>query len=476
MDLNWSLLSVELGLVALAVGCLLLDLWLPDDERRGRTMSAVALSGVLTLLAWHACRWGLFGTTFGGSYVLDGPAYFFKTIFLLSGAMALYLIRGYQPHLKRGHAEISLLVLFSQIGLSFLASANDLLLLFVSLEILTVSLYVMTAYLRDNASSIEAGVKYLVLGALSTAIFVFGASFVYGTTAATTFPAMAAALSSGVPPAFLFGMVLMVCSLGFKISMVPFQLWAPDIYQGAPTPVTGYLATASKAAGFAALLRLTLTVFAPAEQALASVFAVLAAVTILYGNLGAIPQTNIKRLLAYSSIGHAGYLLIGLATLSSTGKAAILYYLLSYLFGSAAVFLVIVAVCRNSDEISEFAGLSRRSPLLAAGMMLGLLSLAGVPPLGGFFGKFLVLFSAAESGLMWLVALGVVNVVVSLYYYLKVVKAMYLDDALDRSPMALSIGQRLMQWSALAGIFALGILQGPFTAFAVESLRSVLRS
>lgn len=475
MDLNWSLLGVEIGLVALAVGCLIVDLFLKDDESRGRTMSQVAMTGIAAIFAFHCTRWGVFGKTFGDSFVQDGLSYFFKALFLLAGFLTLYLIRNYQTSIKRGHSEFSLLVLFSQIGLSFLASAADLLLFFVSLEILTVSLYVMTAYLRDNSASIEAGVKYLVLGALSTAVFVFGASYVYGTTATTSFTGMAQALSDGVPAAFLFGMVLMICSLGFKISMVPFQLWAPDIYQGAPTPVTAYLATASKAAGFAALLRLILTAFAPAEQVLAAVFSVLAAATILYGNLAAIPQTNIKRLLAYSSIGHAGYLLIGLATLSSTGKAAVLYYLLSYLFGSAAVFLVIVAVCKNSDQISEFAGLSRRSPLMAAGMMLGLLSLAGVPPLGGFFGKFLVLFSAAESGLIWLVLIGVVNVVTSLYYYLKVVKAMYLDAPADPAPLRVSNGQRTMQYAALAGIFVLGILQGPFVAFTTEALRSFLR-
>lgn len=475
MDLNWSLLRVEIGLVALAVGCLVVDLFLKDDENRGRTMSQVGMVGIGAIFAMHCTRWGVFGKTFGDSFVQDGLSFFFKTLFLLAGFLTLYLIRNYQASLKRGHSEFSLLVLFSQIGLSFLASANDLLLFFVSLEILTVSLYVMTAYLRDNSASIEAGVKYLILGALSTAVFVFGASFVYGTTATTSFPGMAVALSGGVPAAFLFGMVLMICSLGFKISMLPFQLWAPDIYQGAPTPVTAYLATASKAAGFAALLRLILTAFAPAEQVLAGVFSMLAAATILYGNLAAIPQTNIKRLLAYSSIGHAGYLLIGLATLSSTGKAAVLYYLLSYLFGSAAVFLVIVAVCKNSDQISEFAGLSRRSPLLAAGMMLGLLSLAGVPPLGGFFGKFLVLLSAAESGLIWLVVIGVVNVVTSLYYYLKVVKAMYLDAPADKTPLQVSVGQKTMQYAALIGIFVLGILQGPFVAFTAEALRSFLR-
>jgi NADH-quinone oxidoreductase subunit N len=247
----------------------------------------------------------------------------------------------------------------------------------------------MTAYLRDHEASIEAGVKYLVLGALSTAVFLFGLSFVYGTAGSTNFLEIAQRLRSwpALPPGFVLGMVLVLASLGFKVAAVPFHLWAPDVYQGAPTPVTAFLATASKTAGFAALVRVVLTVFAPAQKELALLFGALAALTILYGNLGAIPQTNFKRLLGYSSIGHAGYLLIGLAVFDSSGKEAVLFYLLSYVLSTAGAFLVLTAVAgrTGSDEISEFAGLSRRSPLLAAAMLVSLMSLAGVPPFGGFF-------------------------------------------------------------------------------------------
>ena len=274
----------------------------------------------------------------------------------------------------------------------FLASADDFLVFFVSLETLSICLYIMTAYLRDNLSSIEAGVKYVVMGALSTAVFLFGLSFIYGATGSTSYFDIQSKLGTmaSVPVPFVFGALLVVCSLGFKIAAVPFQLWAPDIYEGAPTPVAAFLAIGSKAAGFAALVRLMLTALAPISGRLMLLFAVLSALTILYGNLCAIPQTNIKRLLGYSSIGHAGYLLMGLAAFGNSGGEAVLFYLLSYLFSTGGAFLVLIAVASHvkTDEISELAGLSKRSPVLAAAMLVSLMSLAGVPPLSGFFAKF----------------------------------------------------------------------------------------
>ncbi len=470
IDFQWSLFKTEIGLIGLAIGCVVLDLLLKDNEKRGRVLANIAMIGTALLLAALPFRWGEFGATLNDSFVQDGVAFFFKMLFLGAAFLTLFMAREYQDHLKRGHGEFTLLILFSLIGMVFLASANDFLLFFISLETLTISLYIMTAYLRDKSASIEAGVKYLILGALSTAVFLFGLSFIYGATGATGYSQIQAKLAGlpSIPVSFIFGMILVICSLGFKIAAVPFQLWAPDIYEGAPTPVTAYLAIGSKAAGFAALVRLMLTVFAPAQQSLILLLSILAAVTIIYGNLGAIPQTNIKRLLGYSSIGHAGYLLIGLAAFLYSGKEALLYYLLSYLFSTGGAFLVIVALTNylKTDEISELAGLSQKSPLLAAGMLLSLFSLAGLPPLAGFFAKFYLLWASVKAGLLWLTLIGVLNIITSMYYYLKIVRVMYIDKPTNEIPVRVSLDQKVIQYLCIAGILVLGIYQGPFVRLA----------
>lgn len=475
VDIPWSLLRVETGLVVLALGCLVLDLFLPKKQDRS-VLANLAMAGVTALFCQLGLQWGHFGLAFGQSFVQDGVSVCFKGLLLLAAFFTLFMAREYKDRSKRGHGEFILLILFALTGSVFLASANDFLLFFVALETLSISLYIMTAYLRDDEASIEAGVKYLVLGALSTAVFLFGLSYIYGSTGSTNYAEIQRTMAGwpSLPPAFVFGMVLVLASLAFKISAVPFQLWAPDIYQGAPTPVTAFLATASKTAGFAALTRLALGVFAPAYNAgaqfiapLPTLFAVMAALTIVYGNLGAIPQTNIKRLLAYSSIGHAGYLLIGLSVFNSFGKEAVLFYLLSYIFSTAGVFLVLAAVSGavKSDRIEELAGLSKRSPVLAAGLLVALMSLAGVPPFGGFFAKFYILWVCAKTGAVWLVVIGVLNVVTSLYYYLKIVKTAYVDEPAG-GPLAVSFDQKVMQYFAITAIVVMGIFPGPFVRLA----------
>ena len=470
LDIQWSLFRTEIGLVLLSLGALVLNLFLKDNEKRGKTLATLAMAGVSILFIDLCFHWGHFGTSLKGTLIQDGISFYFKILFFLSAFFVLFMAREYQGQLKRGYEEFTLLILFALVGMVFLVSAGDFLLFFVALETLTICMVIMTAYLRDKESSIEAGVKYLILGALSTAVFLYGLSFIYGSTGTTVYTDIQAKLTAmeKIPGSFIFGMILVISSLGFKIAAVPFQLWTPDIYEGAPTPVTAYLAIGSKVAGFAALVRLMSTVFSPAQQELTTLLGVLSGLTILYGNLGAIPQTNIKRLLGYSSIGHAGYLLIGLVTFYSSGKEALLYYLLSYLFSTGGAVLVLVAIANHlkKDEISELAGLSQRSPVLAAGMLLALLSLAGVPPLGGFFAKFYLLWAAVKSHHFWLALIGVLNIITSLYYYLKVVKVMYLDPPADEMPLRVSFEQKAMQYIAIAGVLVLGIWQGPFVKLA----------
>ncbi len=476
--IHWGLFTTETGLVIFSIAMMIFDMFVRDDEKRGKMLANTALVGLAGLTAYFVTRWNIFGVTFGQSFIQDGLSFFIKIIFFFSAIFTIYMGRQYQSRLRRGHGEFTLLVLFSLIGMMFLASANDFLLFFVSLEILSVSLYIMTAYLTDENRSIEAGFKYVVLGALSTALFLYGLSFVYGVTGSTSYFEIGIRLASmpSVPSAFIFGMVLILSSLAFKIAAVPFQLWAPDIYEGSPTPVTSFLATGSKAAGFVALIRLMMTVFPAVSSQMTLIICVMAALSIIYGNLGAIAQSNLKRLMGYSSIGHAGYLLIGLAAFSSSGKEAVLFYLFSYLFSTTGVFLVLVAVSRSTkcEEIGDLAGLSKRSPVLAAGMLLSLLSLAGVPPLSGFFAKFYLLWAGVKAGFLWLVIIGVINVITSLYYYLKIIKAMYLEKSDDVSLLKVTAGEKAVQYAVIAVIVLLGIYPGPLVEFAQAAFAPLL--
>jgi NADH-quinone oxidoreductase subunit N len=323
----------------------------------------------------------------------------------------------------------------------------------------------MAAYLKTEARSIEAGMKYLILGSVSSGCLIYGIALLYGVAGGTNFMQLRMALSHApIPLTAQAGLLLVMAGLGFKIAAVPFQWWVPDVYEGAPTPVVAMLSVASKMAGVVALLRVLYAACWPLQALWAPLLAVLSAITMLYGNLCAIPQTNIKRLLGYSSIGHAGYLLMGLSTGSIAGVEAVSYYLLAYAVSTLAVFLIVVCASDaiGGDALDDYNGLAKRSPMLAAGMFVGLLSLAGVPPLAGFAGKLFVLLATVESHRLWLVGIGAVNVAISLYYYLMVVKRMYLGKPAIASPIALDAIAKGTLCFLLLAIFAIGTIQQPF--------------
>jgi len=359
---------------------------------------------------------------------------------------------------------------------------NDFILLFVALELVTITFYVLASYLRRQVASLEAGTKYLILGALSSGFTVYGIAFVFGTMGTTNFDKIAHVLSqsqAGTPgPPFVLGMLLILTGLGFKVASVPFQIWVPDVYQGAPTPVTAFLAVGSKAAGFALLLRVLFAGLLPVQSVWATLFLVLSGATLLYGNLGAIPQRNIKRLLGYSSIGHAGYMLMGVATVNAIGVGAVLFYLGQYAFTNLCAFLAIVAVTAvtGSDEIPSFSGLGKRSPLLGLALFLSMMSLAGVPPLSGFFGKF-QLFAAviARAQTNWhfyaLAGIGAAAVVISLYFYLGVGRAIYLQEAEDASPIPVSKPMRWALYVCMVGMIGLGIFQRPLVDASIMAAK-----
>lgn len=375
-------------------------------------------------------------------YIADTVALFFKKFLLLATACVLIFSLEFAPTLQRflpserpggGIGEMYSLILFACAGMMWMVSANNFMMIFVSVELVTISFYIMVAYMRRSRASLEAGIKLLILGGISTGMNVFGIAWMLGALGTTNLSQIAAltpTLDPKLYPAILFSLCFILMAIGFKISAFPFQFWVPDVYQGAPTPITAFLAVASKASAFIVLMRILepfLRSPALAERLIPAI-AVIAALTLLMGNLAAIPQTNFKRLLAYSGISHAGYLLMGIASIASGNAGnAIAYYLVAYLIMTMLAFGVLVVVSNTvgSENLSDFNGLASRSPFLAAALTIGCLSLAGIPFTAGFIGKFFIFQSAVAAGQIPLVIVGVLAVACGYYYYLKVVRAMY---------------------------------------------------
>lgn len=483
--MNLALLSHEWLVILLGLGVLLADLWLPAHARRW--LGYVAAAGVTAILI-YSLLWVRLppadnASAFNQMFTLDGLALFFKRFFLLAALVVLLMSVEFNDSLESGHSEYYALILFALSGMLFACSAHNFALLFVSLELITISFYILTSFQRGRLASLEAGVKYLIIGALSTGFTVFGIALIYGTSGQLDFSRVANALTEhpGVADSkiFLFGLLFLLAGLGFKIAAFPFQIWAPDVYQGAPSPTTAFLAVGSKAAGFVLLLRVLFIAVPSVSAHWSNLLIYLSGFTILYGNLCAIPQRNVKRLMGYSSIAQAGYLLLGIAALSSAGQAAILYYLSGYLFTVLAAFTVICVVMRQLDgeDVSSLAGLNQRSPLLAATMTLAMVSLAGIPPLAGFFGKFLLLKSVIvlgqdNPGYYCLAFTALVGVVISLYYYLGVVRAIYWSkDAADLAPIRPSIPVQCSLYGCVAGMFLLGVYPGPIVNWATEAVK-----
>jgi NADH-quinone oxidoreductase subunit N len=486
--MNLLLLSHEWLVLLLGLGLLLADLWLPAPAKRKLGYAAAIGVGLILLYSLLAvelppgvsARYAFGADASHGPYVLDGLALFFKRFFLLAAVVVLLMSVEFSDQIEGGTGEFYALILFALAGMLFASSANDFSLLFVSLELITVSFYVLTSYQRGRVASLEAGAKYLIIGALSTAFTVFGIALVAGMSGKFNFADLAAVSGQlSHNKIFLFGLLLVMVGLGFKIAAFPFQIWAPDVYQGAPTPATAFLAVGSKAAGFVLLLRVLFTAVPEVTASWSNLLIIISGITILYGNLCAIPQRNLKRLLGYSSIAHAGYLLLGIAALSSAGQAAVLYYLSGYLFTVLGAFTVICLVLRRveGEDIATLAGLNQRSPLLAATMTFAMVSLAGIPPLAGFFGKFLLLKAVIADGTnhpgyYCLAFTALAGVVISLYYYFGIVRAIYWSKEIpDRSPITLSGPIRFSIYGCVAGMIFLGVFPGVMVNAAMAAVK-----
>ncbi len=440
--MNWTLALPEIalalaGLVILLVGVV--------PKRETFFPVSMGVIGALVIAAVLVLGQGE-GTAFVGQYVSDAFSRFAKVLILLGAALTLLLSLDWNVKQGLGRFEYAVLMLFSTVGMMVMVSANDLMTLYVGLELLSLSLYVIAAFDRDNARSAEAGLKYFVLGALASGLLLYGASLVYGFAGTTNFDRLADALSmGGAGTGVVVGLVFVLAGLAFKISAVPFHMWTPDVYEGAPTPVTAFFATAPKVAAIALLMRVLAGPFGDLAAQWGQVIWVCSVGSMILGAFAALGQRNIKRLMAYSSIGHVGYALMGLTVADETGLRGVLVYMAIYVVMNIGTFAVLVAMRRNGralEGIDDLAGLGRTDPGMALWMAIFMFSMAGIPPLAGFFGKLYVFLAAVQAGYWVLAAVGVVTSVVASFYYLRIVKVMYFDapeGALDARPAGLTV-------------------------------------
>ncbi len=435
----------ELALTVLSVILLFMDVYLRESRRR--VLPYVAGFGLLAIAVLPLVFTPREALLWGGMIRDDTLAQIFKVMVTIAGALTCFIAASSSDVARKG--EFYLIIVVATLGACFLSSAADLIMVFVALETLSIPLYILAAFNRNSDRSMESGMKYFLFGAFASAIMLFGFSLLYGFTGETNVYAIGSALTD--PAIFgqnaaplLIAIGLVVVGFGFKISAVPFHFWTPDVYEGAPTPVTAFVSVASKAASFALLARFFVAAFPPTlsvdgqsiQAFWVGLISASAVLTMTLGNVVALAQRNIKRLLAYSSIAQAGYTLIGLAAVQSQtaqGVASIAFYMFMYTFTNMLAFGVIILFAERtgSEQIRDFAGLNRRSPMVALAMTIALLSLGGVPPAAGFFGKFFLFNAAVEAGLAWLALIGVINAIISLYYYLVVIKIMYVDHSED---------------------------------------------
>lgn len=461
--------TLEIAVVVLGLFVLLFEAFAEKIEKRSLALLGVAgLVAVLGASFFLQTAPAASATGFWSFYSADALALFFKRFALVTTILVLLFMIDYAPVVRQsihgaihqsGLGEFFALPLFTCAGLMWMASAVDFVMIFVSLELVTMSFYVLVAFTRRNPLTLEAGVKYLILSALSTGFLVYGITWIFGVTGQTNLARITEVLRSGAfdqAPA-LFGIALILVALGFKIAAVPFQIWVPDVYQGAPTPVTAFLSVGSKAAGFVVLLRVLEPFFIlPQVQRL---LVILAGATLIYGNLAALPQTNLKRLLAYSSIAHAGYLLIGVVSFAGD---AVGFYLVSYLIMTMLSFGVLILVAQHTGEnLSDFNGLSKRSPFLAFSLLIAMASLAGVPFTAGFLGKFFIFDAALRQHQTTLVILGVITVACGFYYYFKVIRAMYWETSTTSASIPQSALSRFTMIALITAIFVLGVYPQP---------------
>ena len=468
------------------LGILLTDLLIRDSRYRWLNgVTALIGQGFVAFAVWqhhvHLSEAGRDLVALSGALVVDQFSVFFNCIFIAATILAILISVRYLEHEGEHRGEYYALMLFAQAGMAILAQGMDLVILFIGLELMALSFYVLVGFLRDDRRSNEAAIKYLLLGAFSSGLMLYGFSLLYGISGSTLLPEIARAVAERGPadPILILAIVTTSVGLLFKISAVPFHMWAPDVYEGAPTPVTAYVSVASKAASFALLLRIFLVPLFDARELWIPFLGAVALATMTVGNLAAVTQTNLKRLLAYSSISHAGYILLGLVAGNQTGLNGIAVYLLVYLFMNFGVFAVITALRREgeaAEEVDDLSGLMSRHPGYAILMLIFMLALAGIPPTAGFYGKYFIFLGLLEAEQYLLAIFAALYVAVAAYYYFRIVKVMFLTES-QQQPASLVLSRGITLTAVVAGVLMLviGLYPEPFIAFASDSIRLSMR-
>ena len=471
--MNLALLAPELTLGIFAILVILLDLVV---SRKG-WLVFVSMVGVVVSAAMTLVVWGHSGQLFMNNLVaLDNFALFFKLLFLTIAGLVILSSVDYAGKIVRFQGEYYALVLLSALGMMLMAATSELISIYIAIELTSISLYILVGFLKDSKST-EASLKYLLLGAVASGILLYGMALIFGFTGTTQLGEIAQVIQGMSPqaligsPGLLLGMVLLIAGFGFKIAAIPFHMWVPDVYEGAPTPITAYLSVGRKAAGFAVILRVFYSAFGvPGWLSLdwAVIFAALSAIGMTVGNVLAIPQSNIKRMLGYSSVAQAGYLLVGVAAIGFSpaaeivSRSTVLFFLASYALTNMGAFIAIIAISNKieSDQIDDYAGMIKRAPVLSLGLTLCMISLIGMPPAAGFMAKFYIFTGAVQQGLLWLVVIAVINSVISAFYYLRVVKVMWTGKPASEEKVPSSGALRLALALSCLGVLIMGIVPG----------------
>jgi len=467
-------LAPELTIFATALLVLLLGVWLKEKQRD--YLLPVSAVGIIIALVLEIALKGSSYSLYGQIFLVDSLAVFFKILFLITALFTVLI--SFQWVKDPDYAgEYFGLILFATLGMMVIASAGELIMMYVGLGLVSLPLYALVTRSFGDYKSKEAGLKYILLGMLSAAILLYGLSILYGLTGTLAIKNIYSALIGPIAhPALVISFAFVLVGFGFKVGMVPLHMWVPDTYEGAPTPVTAFLSVGSKAAGFALLLRVFVGAFAGAKMHWVPLVEILAILTMFFGNLIALSQSNIKRMLAYSSIAHGGYALVGIIALSTMGVSGVLFYLLGYAFTNLCAFTVVIAFSNvtGSDEIKDYAGLQKRAPGLALAFTVSLLSLAGIPLFAGFVGKFYIFASAVQEKHYALVVLALINSTISLYYYLRVIREMYVSKPASKEPVPVHPLFRAVLWVESLAIFLIGIYPWIFIKLTESVAKSFL--
>ena len=465
-----------LTLTVTAILILVLDALSPKGRKV--CFSWLALVGLAVAAFQTFCLWGKSGTDFARMVYVDNFAFFFYLIFILGTALTVLISRQYLEDYGKNLGEYYALLLFATVGMMLMAAGAHMIMIFLGLEVMSIAVYVLAGLFREDLRSNEAALKYLILGAFSSAFLLFGMAMLYGAAGGTLFlddlPLRLGA-DPAMQPLVLLGIGLLIVGFGFKVASAPFHMWTPDVYEGAPTSVTAFMAVGVKAAAFAAFARVFFLAFPALKVDWNMVLWVLAVATMTLGNVVAIAQTNIKRMLAYSSIAHAGYLLVALVAANQLGAMSLMYYLLAYTLMNLGAFGVVILVGRKKDSylnIYDYSGLGAQHPVLAASMALFMFALAGIPPTAGFVGKFYIFSAAVQAGYIWLAIIGVMNSLVSVFYYLRITVLMYMKPAeADLGPVDFAPAQTAVVALTAAGVLAIGIFPGSLYNLAMNAVK-----